>query len=161
MAKTVNRVAVGSAGGVAAAIVFITPFIQQQEGYASIPYKDIGGVLSVCNGHTGSDIVVKEYSTAECKALTDTDIKKAADAVLKVTPDLWKRPYVLGATISFTYNLGGRTYAKSSVARDFNAGQYKLGCTDMLKYTFIGKTYSKGLANRRDKEYALCMKGAI
>lgn len=159
MAK-VNKVTIGSAGGIAAAIALITPFIQQQEGYASRPYKDVGGVLSVCNGHTGRDIVVKDYSTTECKALTDADVKDAANAVLKVTPGLDKRPSLLAATISFTYNLGNGTYAKSSVARDFKAGQYKLGCTDMLKYTFIGKTYSQGLANRRDREYKICMKGA-
>lgn len=158
MAK-VNRMTVGSAGSIAAAIALVTPFIQQQEGYVARPYKDIAGVLSVCNGHTGPDIVVKTYSNAECKALTDHDITKAASSILRITPELAKRPYVLAATISFTYNLGSGVYSKSSVARDFKAGQYGLGCTDMLKYTYVGKEYNQGLANRREREYELCMKG--
>jgi lysozyme len=156
---TVNKVTVGSAGGLAAAIALISPFIQQREGYVPHPYRDIAGVLSVCNGHTGPDIVDKTYSKAQCNVLTDKDINTDAEGVLKITPGLDKRPQVLAATISFAYNVGLGTYEKSSVARDFKAGQFKLGCTDMLKYSFIGKTYSKGLADRRQGEYTICMKG--
>lgn len=158
MADT-KKVAVGSLGGLAAAIALITPFIQQHEGYVAKPYRDIGGVLSVCNGHTGPDIIFKTYTRQECNNLTDKDITSAAIAILKVTPGLDKRPAVLAATTSFTYNLGIGVYEKSSVARDFKAGQFKLGCTDMLKYTYIGKLYSQGLANRRNAEYQVCMKG--
>lgn len=159
MADNTKKVAVGSLGGLAAAIALITPFIQQHEGYVPRPYKDIGGVVSVCNGHTGPDIIFKTYTRAECNALTDKDIEAAGIAILKITPNLKDKPQVLGATVSFTYNLGAGTYAKSSVARDFKAGQFKLGCTDMLKYTYIGKIYSQGLANRRNAEYQVCMKG--
>lgn len=159
MAK-LNRMTVGSAGGVAAVIALISPFIQQQEGYAAKPYKDTGGVLSVCYGYTGPDIVSRTYSKAECNELSTKDIQIKTQNILKITPGLDRRPYVLAATISFVYNVGEGTYSKSSVARDFKAGQFKLGCTDMLKYTFIGKTYSQGLANRREREYNLCMKGA-
>lgn len=176
MAKTTTKVAVGG-GGLAAAIALITPFIQQHEGYVARPYKDIGGVISVCNGHTGPDIVVKTYSRADCQALTDKDIAKSAQWVLKITPDLDRRPYVLASAISFTYNLGDGAYQKSSVARDFNKGTqlsyfgpfylvseasnayFKLGCADMLKYVYVGKTYTQGLANRRNAEYQVCMKG--
>lgn len=154
-----KRVALGSSAGLAAAIALITPFIQQHEGYVAKPYKDIGGVLSVCNGHTGKDIVVKTYSRSECQALTAEDINKSANFILKITPGLDKQPQILAATISFTYNLGVGVYEKSSVASDFKAGQFKLGCTDMLKYTYIGKVYSQGLANRRNAEYQVCMKG--
>lgn len=156
---TSTKVTVGSLGGLAAAVALISPFIQQREGYVPRPYRDIVGVLSVCNGHTGPDIVNKTYTKSECNALTEKDIGTAATGVLNITPGLDKRPYVLAATISFSYNLGLGTYSRSSVARDFKAGQFKLGCTDMLKYTFIGKTYSKGLADRRQGEYAICMKG--
>ena len=155
-----KRVALSSTAGFAAAIALITPFIQQHEGYVPRPYKDIGGVVSVCNGHTGPDIIFKTYTRAECNALTNADIENAAIAILEITPGLNKRPAVLAATTSFTYNLGAGTYAKSSVARDFKAGQFKLGCTDMLKYVYVGKTYSQGLANRRSAEYQVCMKGA-
>lgn len=154
-----KKIVAGSAGGIAAAIALITPFIQQHEGYVPRPYKDIGGVISVCNGHTGPDIIFKTYTRAECNALTDKDIQSAAVFILKTTPGLDKRPKVLAATVSFTYNLGDGAYARSSVARDFKLGQFKLGCTDMLKYTYVGKTYSQGLANRRNAEYQICMKG--
>ena len=178
MASTTNKAVLGSAGGLAAAVALITPFIQQHEGYVAKPYRDIGGVISVCNGHTGKDIVVnKVYTKAECNALTDKDIQTAAQAILKITPGLDKRPEVLAATISFTYNLGAGTYEKSSVAQDFKKGidlsyfgpfylvteaadaEFKLGCADMLKYDHVGKEVSQGLVNRRQAEYEVCMKG--
>jgi lysozyme len=157
---TVNKVTVGSAGGLAAAIALISPFIQQREGYVPHPYRDIAGVLSVCNGHTGPDIVMKTYTKDQCNVLTEKDITTAGAGILKITPGLDKKPYVMAATISFAYNVGLGTYEKSSVARDFKAKQFKLGCTDMLKYSFVGKIYSKGLADRRQGEYNICMKGA-
>ena len=47
------------------------------EGVRYKPYRDIGGVLTVCYGHTGSDIIMdKVYTKQECKALVDKDIVK-------------------------------------------------------------------------------------
>lgn len=147
-------------GGVAAAIALIAPFITQHEGRLHKVYHDLGGVLTVCDGHTGKDIRINHvYTDAECVRLRAEDMQKAADSVLKVTPSLENKIYTLAATISFVYNLGIGTYQRSSVARDFNAGNYKQGCADMLKYTYIGKQYNQGLANRRRDEYNVCIKG--
>lgn len=160
VANVTPRQAVVGGGGVAAAIALIVPFIAQHEGHVTIPYKDIGGVLTVCDGHTGRDIVVKRvYTDQECQQLLDKDVQTATDGVLKVSPELANKPYVLASTISFSYNLGVGTYQRSSVARDFKSGQYKLGCTDMLKYIYAAGKYNKGLANRRQAEYTICMKG--
>lgn len=157
---TPRQVVVGGTGGVAAAIALIVPFIGQHEGHADHVYHDVGGVLTVCYGHTGKDIRVKHtYSDPECQQLLAQDVKTATDGVLKISPELGDKPYVLASAISFSYNVGVGAYQHSSVARDFNHGQYKLGCTDMLKYTYAAGKYNPGLANRRQAEYTICMKG--
>jgi lysozyme len=148
-------------GSVVAIILTVAvPQIQKFEGQRLLPYRDIVGVLTVCDGHTGPDVKVrKKYTPAECTALTDQDATKAAEGILKVSPQLANHPMQLAAAISFSYNVGVGTYDKSSVKRDFNAGKYKQGCADLMKYVYAGDKYSDGLYNRRKDEYAICMKG--
>ena len=44
------------------------------EGTYLYAYKDPGGVLTVCTGHTGTDIVRgQRYSLEQCKALLEKD----------------------------------------------------------------------------------------
>lgn len=155
-----KTIKVATGGGIAAAIALAVPFIAQWEGHSNHPYRDVAGVLTVCTGHTGPDIVVKHvYTDSECKTLLAADVQSTVDGVLKVSPQLRYKPYVLAATISFSYNVGVGTYSHSSVARDFNTANYSAGCRDMLKYVYAGGKYVAGLARRRASEYAVCMKG--
>jgi len=158
MADQKSKLIAGSA--LAAALALAVPQIQKFEGLKHKTYPDIGGVLSICYGHTGPDVRVNTYyTTDQCYAIAEEDATKAANGVLRYSPDLINHPYILAAAISFSYNVGVGTYDKSSVARNFNAGNYKAGCTDLLKYSYVGKKYSVGLFNRRKEEYNICMKG--
>jgi lysozyme len=155
-----KKAIVGAGAAVALAVYFITPYIQKFEGTRYTPYYDTVHVLTVCTGHTGKDVVANNvYTPAQCTQLTEADLRSAAWGVLKYTPNLQDHTYQLAAAISFSYNVGVGDYAHSSVAKDFKAGRLKQGCADMLKYTQAGGVYSKGLANRRQQEYAICMKG--
>ena len=139
-------------------VAFILPHIQQEEGTKYKPYYDVNGIPTVCSGHTDTDVIMnKTYSVAECKRLTQEDISKAELGILNVSPQLRTRPMQLAAAISFSYNVGVGAYEKSSVARDFNLGNYKAGCADMLKYVYAGGKYYQGLYNRRKQEYTICM----
>lgn len=136
----------------------VVPQIQQFEGYRDVPYKDIRGVLTVCSGHTGPDVVAKKvYTKAQCADLTAEDAAKASAGVLNVSPQLKYHPMQLAAAISFSYNVGVGNYAKSSVASNFNSGNLIAGCSSLLKYTYAGGVYSRGLADRRQSEYTICM----
>lgn len=149
--------------GVGAALMAVvmtaaTPAVQKSEGTVYSPYHDQVGVLTVCTGHTGRDIVVnKVYSPADCKALTDKDLEVAAQGVLKTSPQLIYHPIVLASAVSFSYNVGVGAYSDSSVARDFNAGNLVKGCKDLLKYDIAGGRINEGLQNRRAREEALCL----
>ena len=148
----------GAAAMVALAITYITPTIRSEEGTKYHPYRDVGDVLTVCSGSTGPDVVVgKVYSEADCERLTEADVRRAADGVIKVSPQLINHPMQLASAISFSYNVGVGTYERSSVARDFNAGNYQKGCNDLLKYDHAAGKFSQGLANRRQREWKICM----
>lgn len=155
-----RQIVVGAGAGaslMAIVMTAVTPQIQQFEGIRNTPYHDIRGVLTVCSGHTGPDVVVgKVYSNAQCSSLTDQDAAKASAGVLKISPQLKYHPMQLAAAISFSYNVGVGNYANSSVASNFNTGNFQAGCSALLKYTFAGGVYSKGLAARRQSEYDIC-----
>jgi lysozyme len=134
------------------------PSIQTSEGTRNVPYYDQVKVLTVCTGHTGPDVVVgKVYSDQQCSQLTQQDAEKAASGVLKVSPHLIYHPYVLASAISFSYNVGVGTYDKSSVAREFNSGNFVQGCNDLMKYTYTNGKFNKGLEFRRQREKDLCL----
>lgn len=150
----------GAAALIAVAVATITPDIKKFEGNVPVAYRDVGGVLTVCSGHTGSDIVVnKVYSKAECAALTTQDITKAANGVLKYTPNLKYHTMQLASAISFSYNIGVTAYGQSDVARSFNLGNYKAACAEMKEYVHVKHVVIQGLVNRRQQEYLICMKG--
>lgn len=150
----------GTSAGLLAALALIIPVIQKWEGHESRPYKDVVGVVTVCYGHTGPDIQLKRwYSPAECTKMLEKDLEKFSTGVLTISPELADQPYILAATISFSYNVGLETYRKSSVARNFKARNWQAGCDAMLKYTYAKGRYIQGLANRRKDEYKICIKG--
>lgn len=132
--------------------------IAQWEGTKYEAYRDIVGVLTVCTGHTGPDIVVgKVYTPEECKALSVKDAMAAGKGVLAISPQLLFHPMQFASAISFSYNVGTGTYGKSSVARNFNEGNFIGACNALLKYTYAGGKYVPGLANRRAEERKICM----
>ena len=136
----------------------VVPAIQGFEGTRLQAYHDIGGILTVCSGHTGPDVVVnKVYTPNQCNTLTQQDAQKAASGVLRVSPQLIYHPMQLAAAISFSYNVGVGTYDHSSVAAAFNVGNFIGGCNDLLKYDNAGGKYSVGLHNRRVQEQSICL----
>ncbi len=138
------------------------PMIDRWEGNKAIPYKDIAGILTVCRGHTGPDVVVKKvYSAEECDELTKKDINIAVAGVLKYSPHLLWHPMQLVAATSFSYNVGVGAYSTSSVAREFNAGNFQAGCNALKLYNKARVnnvlTVIPGLVNRRQHEYDVCV----
>lgn len=144
-----------------AAIALIASFTMTQEGERFKPYRDVNGITTVCYGHTGTDVNMNHtYTQAECAAFLRSDMTVAGNGVLKYSPNLDQHENQLAAAIDFSYNVGVGTYSKSSVRKDFNAENFKAGCSALLKYVYgsDGKYY-QDLANRRQAEYRVCMKG--
>lgn len=128
------------------------------EGTKYTAYEDIVGVVTVCHGYTGKDIVKgKLYTPQECKALLTKELSIHAAGVLKcVNVPLTKNQY--DAFVLFTYNVGVNAFCTSkSVLQPLNRGNYQAACDGLLKWVYADGKYVKGLYNRRVYERKMCL----
>ncbi|EBA6490008.1 lysozyme [Salmonella enterica] len=126
------------------------------EGRRYIPYRDVAGVLTVCDGHTGKDIIPgRRYNDAECDALLNKDLAQVAariDPLVKVSIPNSER----AALYSFAYNVGTGAFAKSTLLKKLNAGDHAGACDELKRWTYAGGKQWKGLMTRREIEREVC-----
>ncbi|MGL9721937.1 lysozyme [Symbiopectobacterium sp.] len=149
-----NKMAGAAAGG---AIVMAAVLLQWHEGVKYTPYRDPGGVLTVCYGHTGNVISDKSYTQKECDSLLDSDLKAAMVVVdANVTVPLTQSQKA--ALASFVYNVGSGAFARSTLLKKLNAGDKVGACDEMRRWVYVDGRIWKGLVSRRAVERELCLK---
>ncbi len=157
MSSTLRKSLLGAAGTGAVAIA--TLMIPELEGVRLEPYRDVAGVLTVCYGHTGADIIPgKRYSLAQCKAMLDKDLipfSRSVERSVKVPATEYQK----AALISFSYNVGVYAFEHSSLLRKLNAGDAAGACAGLRQWIYAGGKPWKGLMNRRDIEHEVCTWG--
>jgi lysozyme len=126
------------------------------EGTRLMPYRDPIGILTECNGHTGSDVVSGRVNTpSECQQKLEADvIKHAADVMACI-----KVPLTQGQTaafVSFAFNVGGEKFCMSTLAIKANAGDFAGACAELSRWTLAGGKELPGLVKRRALERAWC-----
>lgn len=170
MDASLRRKLIGAAGAGALVVAGIlgTHFEGREKrvGYDEfIPYVDPVGVLTVCEGVTGPEVIRgKVYSGNQCD---DMELKHRliAERAVKrqindyATFNQWRQ----GSLIDFAYNVGEGNMAASTLKRRFNAGDAVGGCRELTKWV-KGRvrgvlTTLRGLVTRRDTEMELCMGG--
>lgn len=152
-----NRLIAAAGGG---AMLIATVFLGGKdgvEGRVYEPYKDVAGVWTVCDGHTGNDIIKgKKYTDRECDRLMWNDlkpVKQAVDSMVKVPLGEYPR----AALYSFTYNVGTSAFSKSTLLKKLNAGDQEGACEELRRWVYAGGMKWRGLMNRRDMERSLCL----
>lgn len=154
MRASIKRVLGGSALVVCAALV------GDLEGYRSQAYRDQGGVMSICYGHTGNIKLGQRATREQCVTWLNEDLGIALGAVDRfVNVELSEtRRAALG---SFVYNVGEQRFKYSTLLARINARD--AGACDELKrwvyhYDPEQRRYVKnaGLVNRRQVEYEVC-----
>lgn len=122
---------------------------------------DPPGVITACIGETNYDRrdlrAGQQFTREECKQRLLEDMPKYAaqvDACVHVDMP----PHRRAALISFTYNVGGNTLCKSSVARHLNAGRTQEGCDALMLYDRANGKVLRGLENRRHFEREWCLR---
>ncbi|EBS4307265.1 lysozyme [Salmonella enterica subsp. enterica] len=129
------------------------------EGRRHEPYRDVAGVLTVCDGHTGKDIVPgKHYTDAECDALLNKDLALVAvriDPLIKASIPNSER----AALYSFAYNVGVGAFARSTLLKKLNTGDQAGACNELKRWTYAGGKQWKGLVTRREIEHEVCTWG--
>ena len=148
---------------IAAAAAIATAIAIPAEGLRRYAYQDTGGILTVCNGHTGSNVIRgKQYSLDECQAFLTEDMKQAINAVDKCVPNLPQN--VLAAFGDAAYNMGPKIACdtkNSTAAKYLKAGMIDKACRELPKWdkSMIGGHLATlpGLTKRRQQEMAVCL----
>lgn len=149
----------GPALALSGALALAAGMVAYWEGYRPDPYRDIVGVLTVCYGHTGSDVVAgKRYTREECEALLREDLAEARGHVRRCIG----RPMpesVEAALTSAAYNVGPRIVCGSTLQRKAQAGDWAGTCAELSRWVYAGGQRVRGLERRRAAERALCESG--
>jgi len=140
----------------AACAAWLCTAVPGYEGMVLQGYLDPIGIVSACAGHTKTAVLGKTYTPEECETILQDDLVEHAEGVLACTPTIVDKPYVLGAAVSFTFNVGVGAYCRSTMARKLNAGDLAGGCAELSRWTKAGGKELKGLVKRRASERALC-----
>ena len=146
-----------------AAALVATAIAIRSEGIKLTPYYDPPRILTVCEGHTGPDVIAgRTYSLAECDAFLTADMRKAIAAVQRCAPDAPVN--VLAAFGDATYNMGPTiacNTAQSTAARLLAAHQYEAACRELPRWSkarVAGVMVTlPGLTKRRATEMAVCL----
>jgi lysozyme len=138
----------------AAAKKIVTMF----EGCSLEPYEDVAGNWTVGVGHLiPKDQPIRTISQQEADDLLTVDLASAHDDVKRlVTVPLTDNQ--LSALISFVFNLGATAFAKSTMLKKLNAGDYLGACQEFPKWSNAGGVRVQGLYRRRISEQALFAK---
>ena len=145
------------AGGAMAIAIVLLGGSDGLEGREYTPYRDVVGVLTVCDGHTGKDIIPsKRYSDAECDALLHQDLTPvfaAIDRIVNVPMSDFRK----AALASFGYNVGITAMTNSTMVKKLNRGDTSGACDELRRWIKAGGKVWKGLVNRREVERELCL----
>jgi lysozyme len=138
----------------AAAIAIATGIIGVQEGVKTKPYRDIGGVMTVCYGET--KVEMREHTLEECDAMLAKRVPDYYHSAIKhVKVDI---PITMRAAVtSFNYNVGEGNFKSSTMLKKINAGDLWGACSELDRWAYVGQMWVQGLANRRADEKRLCV----
>src|ERR1035437_4200984 len=124
----------------ATAAAIATAIAIPAEGIRYVAYRDPPGILTVCRGHTGPDVVKgKKYSLKECDQYVNADMRKAILIVDACAPGLPVE--VLASFSDAVYNLGPKIACDttpwpkgSTAARMLASGNYLGACNQFPQW---------------------------
>ena len=165
------------AAGVVVATASLLAFVAGWEGESLPVYPDklAGGLLTVCNGHTGPDVKMGDVWTKEqCDAVLIKDVEKHGIGILKcITVPINQNEYEAYASLAF--NLGVGAVCNSSIPVKLAAEKRIEACNTILEFNKVRdrtkpKVFNsrkqvweyplvpvRGLTNRRKAEWAICI----
>lgn len=146
----------------AAVVALVAAIAAPAEGLRQYAYYDPPGILTVCRGHTGPEVVEgKKYSLEECDAFFTADMRKAIDTVERCHPGLPIE--VLAAFSDAVFNLGAVVACDSTASRYLAQGDLTAACNQLPRWNKakVAGIYVTlpGLTTRRARELQACLRG--
>lgn len=108
--------------------------------------------------HADGTPVKMGEKTTPTRALVDLlrDATKVEQAVKRCAP-VPMHPWEFQAYVSFTYNVGESAFCNSTLVRKLKAEDYEGACKELLKWDRVKGVQVRGLTNRRQVEYKVCI----
>lgn len=95
-----------------------------REGRRKKAYKDTKGIWTIGVGHTGPEVVEGlVIDDTQIDKYLEEDVKWAEEAVRKVKANLNQNMF--DALVSFVFNIGASAFAKSTMKKLLDVGDYK------------------------------------
>lgn len=123
-------------GAAAAATLFI--FTPLNEGRVKTTYRDLGGVLTYCDGATRDAVWGKTYTDAECDAQLESDLISHAEGIKPCL--LYWDELTGGQRVAFVdtaFNIGVSNFCSSSMARKANTRDMVGACNALPAWNKI------------------------
>lgn len=133
--------------------------IKSFEGLKLKAYRDPVGIWTIGYGHTRNVKAGQVISPSQAVELLKEDLKDAeadVDRLVKVQIN----PSQRAALVSFVFNLGGTNFAKSTLLRKLNAGDYAGAAEEFGRWVNAGGQRLPGLVRRREAEKKLFLSPA-
>jgi lysozyme len=161
-------------GGVVVASASLAAFIATSEGNETTPYRDTGGVWTVCAGVTGPQVIPgRPYTDDECRALNAGAIERHGREVLRCMQGAPLKQHEYEALASLAYNVGSDNVCATCLPGRYclgdlvRAGRMVEACDRILAYSKVrirGALHDcrdpasgcRGVALRRQAEHDLC-----
>ena len=131
--------------------------LAELEGVVLNPYKDSVGIPTIGIGSTyyedGTKVTMKDKAITKERAIQlAKNVVKSFEARVNKSIIVPMTQNQFDAMVLLCYNIGESGFARSSVVRNFNAGNLRKAADSFLLWNKAGGKVSKGLTNRRQKE---------
>lgn len=147
-----NRIKLTALTLSASALVGLAVF----EGYSPTTYLDIVGIPTIGFGTTEGVKPGQKIDPVQALQRKLADIQKFEGAVKQcVKVPLHQHEY--DAYLQLSYNIGAGAFCSSTLVKKLNAEDYKGACQEILRWNKAGGKVVRGLSERREKEYRLCI----
>ncbi|MFA7541586.1 MAG: lysozyme [Lysobacterales bacterium] len=153
-------------GSLLVAMLLAALLIQPWEGRVLKPYRDIVGVLTVCDGHTGG-VEQRTYTDADCDQLFASDLGEAWRTVARCyTGPMTEHQAAALMSLAFRVGPGGKgvkdgvCWLKSgrmpTIRVAANEGRWEAACAQFDDWVYAGGVRVRGLVRRAAAERKLC-----
>jgi lysozyme len=135
-------------------------FIAAHEGFSATRYNDPAGFPTIGYGHliTRRDVVREPLSLEQGRDLLATDMRDRAEPGLRrVSVPLFQ--WQADALGSFVFNVGSGNFARSTLLRELNSGNYAAVAGELNRWVNAGGRALAGLVSRRAAEGRLFTTG--
>lgn len=125
------------------------------EGCRLTSYRDIGGILTIGYGHTGSNVYEGQHITQDqADSLLLSDIAKCEEALNKLI-NVPVTSNQFSALICLVFNIGIEAFSRSTLLKLINLNKMKEAAEQFIRWDHVNGKQVEGLRQRRLSERRL------